>query len=136
VNGFLIDTNVVSETAKSRPHPVASSWLGRVDPDSVWLSVLTIGELRSGAGRLDRRNPDRAHVIRQWIEGLEGSYGERILPVSLRVARVWGAISARRTLPVVDALLAATAIAHDLTLVTRNTRDFEDVDVRLLDPFV
>jgi toxin FitB len=136
VTGFLIDTNVLSETAKSRPHRAATEWIRATGPDAVWLSVLTLGELRAGAARLEPRNPDRARAIGEWIEGLEVAYGDRILPVSLRVARVWGLIAAGRTLPAVDALLAATAIAHDLTLVTRNTRDFQGVEVRVLDPFV
>ena len=132
---YLLDTNVVSEVRRPRPDPGVLRWLEAARGDDLYLSVLTIGEIRLGIVRLERRDPARAEALEAWLAGLEQGYAERILPVTAAVVRRWAALSAERPLPVVDALLAATAAEQDATLVTRNVADLAGVDVPLLNPF-
>jgi hypothetical protein len=99
------------------------------------LSVLVVGEIRQGVERLRRRDPKQAKVFDRWLGDLRRDYGERILPVTAAVAEEWGRLNVPDPLPVVDGLLAATAKAHNLTLVTRNTGHVERAGVPLLNPF-
>ena len=134
---YLLDTNFVSETRKPRPDPGVLAFLQTEDPNSGFISVLTLGELRKGvaAKRLRDPDPNAASRLATWVEGLEVSFSDRILGIDLAVARLWGEWSAERPRPVVDTLLAATAVINNLTLVTRNFRDVRDIPVRLLDPW-
>jgi len=101
----------------------------------ICLSVLTLGELHKGELKRRKSDPEGARQLLTWLTGLEAMYAERILPVDQRTAILWGELSADRSRPVVDTLLAATAIAHDLTLVTRNVKDFSGLGVKLLNPW-
>jgi predicted nucleic acid-binding protein len=94
-----------------------------------------VGELRQGVEGIRRRDPEAARQLDRWLLALVGSYGDRILPVDARVAELWGRLNVPNRLPVVDGLLAATAIVHDLTLVTRNTRHVAKTGALVLDPF-
>ena len=134
---YLLDTNVLSETRKPKPDPGVIAFLQAAEPSSVFISVLTIGELRKGiAGkRLRDPDPNAANRLVAWVEGLEVSFADRILPIDAATARLWGDWSGQRPRPVVDTLMAATAVLHDLTLVTRNLSDFHDIPVKLLDPW-
>jgi toxin FitB len=136
---FLLDTNVVSEWAKPRPDLSVVRWLDDVDEDSVYLSSLTLGELRQG---VDALAPGRRRdQLDQWLAvNLPERFAARVLAVDATVAERWGSLRASaarsgRTLPVVDSLIAATALEHGLAVVTRNVRDFQDVGVRLVDPW-
>ena len=100
-----------------------AAWFSSVDGDDLYLSVLVVGGIRSGIEKVRRREPAAAAGLEGWLSALVASHGERILPVDLRVAEEWGRLMARRSLPVVDGLMAATALVHGLTLVTRNVRD-------------
>ena len=132
---YLLDTNVVSELRRPRPDPAVLQWFDDARGAELYLSVLTIGEIRLGIVRLARRAPDRAGALAAWLDGLESGYVDRILPVTAAVARRWAQLNAERPLPVVDALLAATALEHAATLVTRNANDLAGVDVPIVDPF-
>ena len=132
---YLLDTNVVSELRRSRPHPSVSQWFDGIGPAELFLSALTIGEIRLGVVRLRGRDPRQADVLEEWLDRLESGYADRILPVTPAVARRWAELNRTRTLPVIDALIAATAEEHDAVLVTRNVADLAEVDVRLLNPF-
>ncbi len=132
---YLLDTNVVSETRKNQANPQVLSFLAAVEPSSLFLSVLTIGELRKGVANKKRTDVPGAKRIGAWVDGLEGTFADRILNIDAVTARVWGELSAQRTRPVIDTLLAATALAHGLTLVTRNTSDVVDTKVKLLNPW-
>ena len=134
MNGFLLDTNVVSELAKRRPNAGVVQWLASDPPSS--LSVLTIGELTRGALLLGARDPARSARLIEWINDLQRQFDERILTVDLPVASRWATIPAQRTLPVIDSLLAATALEHGLTVATRTTADFADTGVETLNPFI
>lgn len=137
---FLLDTNVVSEWSKPRPDPAVVRWLDAVDEDRVYLSVVTLGELREGVDRLPAgRRRDRLHM---WlVDDLRARFDGHLLPVDDVVADRWGALRAAaggtgRTLPVVDALIAATALVHSLVVVTRNVRDLRGLGVQIVDPWL
>ena len=134
--GYLIDTNVWSELQKrSRIDPGVQRWFAEVAMDEVYLSVLVVGEVRCGIERLRRRDLQQASRLETRLAQLTSAMSGRILPLSLPIAEQWGRINVPNPLPVVDGLLAATALVHDLTLVTRNVRDVERSGVKLLNPF-
>ena len=132
---LLLDTNVIGEIRKRRPHPAVTAWYATVSEDQLFLSVLVVGEILQGVERLRRRDPRQAAVYETWLVRLRRDYGDRILPVTQDVALEWGRLNADRPLPVVDGLLAATARVHGMTLVTRNVADFARSAVTLLNPF-
>ncbi|MDQ8042296.1 type II toxin-antitoxin system VapC family toxin [Cellulosimicrobium sp. XJ-DQ-B-000] len=132
---YLLDTNVVSELVRTRPDEQVVTWLRGLRTHQIYLSVLTVGEIRTGVQRLVPRDAARATALETWVHGLEETYGDRILPVTLEIAQRWPAVHAARPLPVVDSLLAATALAHGLTVATRNTRAFVDSGVPVVNPF-
>lgn len=132
---YLLDTNVVSELVRTRPDEQVVTWLRGLRTHQIYLSVLTVGEIRTGVQRLVPRDAARATALEAWVHGLEETYGDRILPVTLEIAQRWPAVHAARPLPVVDSLLAVTALAHGLTVATRNTRDFVDSGVPVVNPF-
>ena len=132
---YLLDTTVVSEFRKKTPDAGASGWFDSVRSSQLYLSVLVVGEIRQGVERLAARDPKQAAVIDGWRERLVRGYADRIVPVSLEVAEAWGRLNAVTPLPLVDGLIAATALVHDWTLVTRNVGDVERTGVRLLNPF-
>ena len=134
---YLLDTNVLSEAYKPKPHPGVIAFLKSADPTTVFLSVLTIGELRKGivSKKLKDPDPNAATRLAAWVDGLEVSFADRILPIVAATARLWGEWSGQRPRPVVDTLLAATAVHNDLTLVTRNLQDLRGIPVKLFDPW-
>lgn len=132
---YLLDTNVVSETRRPEPNANVMRWFASVDGNELYTSALVLGEVRQGVERLRPRDPERASEIEAWLDTLERSFEDRVVPVTAEVADEWGRLSARKPLPVVDCLLAATAKVHGLTLVTRNRKDVEPTGVQVLDPF-
>ena len=133
---YLLDTNVVSEFRRPRRAPAVDNWFGQVEPNDLYVSVLVVGEIAHGVARLERRGDvPQAASLERWLEELKRAFSERILPVSTRIAERWGRLNAVRPLPFVDGLLAATALEHDLTLVTRDAA-VAGTGVRLLDPWV
>jgi predicted nucleic acid-binding protein len=132
---FLLDTNVVSEIRKRAPDAGVASWFASVPSDRLFLSVLVVGEIRQGIERLARRDQARAETFERWLGRLVASYGDRIVPVSEPIAQAWGRMNVPDPLPAVDGLMAATALVHDWTLVTRNVHDIKSAGVRLLNPF-
>lgn len=132
---FLLDTNVVSEPRRRKPDATVVAWLRDQDPDLLFISVLTLGEIALGAEARGRRDPVAGRSLSTWLMSIRTTYEDRVLPVTGDVAETWGRLGARRPLPVIDGLLAATALVNRLTLVTRNVRDFDALGVRLMDPW-
>ena len=132
---FLLDTNVVSEIRKKTPNAGVSAWFTSVPEKELFLSVLVVGEISHGIERLARRDAVQAKALEQWLKQLVDAYGDRIVPITTEVAEIWGLLNVPDPAPVVDGLMAATALAHDWTLVTRNVTDVASTGVRLLDPF-
>jgi predicted nucleic acid-binding protein len=126
---------VVSEIRKKAPDAGVSAWFAAVAASELFLSVLVVGEIRQGIERLARRDPAQAEVFERWLTRLVDVYGDRIVPVTAEVAEVWGRLNVPDPLPVVDGLLAATALVHGWTLVTRNVADVASTGARLLNPF-
>ena len=133
---YLLDTNVVSELRKrERANPGLTAWFRQQDDDRLYLSALVIGEIRMGIERLRLRDAVSAKALDIWLSRLYGQFAARILPVDDRVADVWGKINVPDALSPVDGLLAATALAHDMYLVTRNVKDVRRSGVQFIDPF-
>ena len=133
---YLVDTNVISELRKRRrADERVIAWLREREPEELYLSVLVIGELRRGAARIRRRDPTAAEALDRWVTQIGERFGDRILAVDHAVAERWGEITAQPTVPDVDGLLAATALVHDLIVVTRNVKHIAPTGARCLDPF-
>ncbi len=132
---YLLDTNVLSETRKKKADPGVLAFLKAADSSSLFISVLTIGELRKGASARMRKDPAAGRSIAAWIEGLEFGFADRIIGIDAATARLWGEWSGDRPRPVVDTLLAATAVQHGLIFVTRNERDVRGIQVKVHNPW-
>jgi predicted nucleic acid-binding protein len=131
---YLLDTNVVSELRRPKPHGAVVAWLEGVDDDVLHLSAVTLGELQSGVEITREQDPAKATAIEAWIDAVARTFN--VLPLDGRTFRVWGKLVHRRSDDLLeDAMIAATAIVHDLVVVTRNVRDFKALGVRTLDPF-
>jgi len=139
MSGFLLDTSCISEVVRSTPNPRVLAWMEAVDESLLYLSVLTLGEIRKGvAGRPQSK---RRAQLESWLElELSARFSGRILPIDASIADRWGVLAAkakRNGLPLaaVDGLLSATAIHHNLTLVSRNVSDFANTGVQLVNPW-
>ncbi|MGA0594512.1 type II toxin-antitoxin system VapC family toxin [Enterovirga sp. CN4-39] len=133
---FLIDTNVISEVRKgSRCDPHVSGWWASVEDADLALSTLVVGELRKGVDLARRSDPAKAEALEIWLDKVQAAFSGTIIPIDLDAAREWGRMSAIRPVPVVDCLLAASAKARGLTLVTRNEAHVRDLGVEVLNPF-
>jgi len=133
---YLLDTNIVSETIRRNPNKAVISWLDQIPAEALFVSVLTLGEIRKGIEALpDRR---RREKLRLWLEhDLPAWFEGRVLPVGLAIADRWGRLLAEvgRPVPTIDSLLAATALHHELRLVTRNAGDFDYPGLEVINPF-
>jgi predicted nucleic acid-binding protein len=136
----LLDTNVISELLKPRPEPKVTTWLDSTDEELIFLSVLTIGEIRKGINLYP--HPVRRAKLESFLaSAVRTRFDGRILPVDSSVAERWGLLTAKgkteknHTLPVIDGLFAATAQHHNLTLVTRNAKDVACTGVQLFNPW-
>jgi predicted nucleic acid-binding protein len=132
----LIDTNILSELRKgARANVGVLDWFSNADGNQLYISVLTLGEIRQGIEQLKRRDVQAAESLQHWLRQIEMDSAHLILPVTQAIADRWGHINVPDKLPIIDGFLAATALVHDLTLVTRNVRDVERSGVKLLNPF-
>ena len=131
---YLIDTNVVSELRKPRPHPLVIAWLRGVSNRDLFLSAVTVGELQAGVEVTRRQDESKAQEIEAWVDQIAGTWN--VLPMDAKAFREWAKLMHGRPNKLIeDAMIAATAHIHDLTVVTRNVRDFVSLGVPTLDPF-
>lgn len=130
---YLVDTDVVSEARRGAAEAVG--WLRSVDPLAVRLSVITLGEIMRGVALKQKSDPQTASRLAQWLQTLRRDHADRILPVTDAIAVEWGRIAALRPRGDADGLIAATAIVHDLIVVTRNVGDFDDTRASVLNPW-
>lgn len=139
MSGFLVDTNCISELVRVKPEPRVMEWFDAADEGLLYLSVLTLGEIRKGLAQLSQSK--RRTRLETWLDvELRARFAGRLLPVDEEVANRWGLLTARakqegKLLATIDGLLAATALHYDLTLVTRNVSDFAETQVPVLNPW-
>lgn len=132
---YLLDTNVISEIRRPNCDAAVARWFATVPADHLYLSVLSLGEIRRGVERLRRRDPSQAAVFDAWLARLITSFADRLLSVDAAVADAWGVASAGDPVPVEDALIAATAIRHGMVVVTRNASHLIPTGARVLNPW-
>lgn len=131
---YLLDTNVVSELRRPRPHEAVLTWIAGVPPERLFLSAVSIGEIQNGIEITQEQDPAKAQALEAWLDYVTAAYG--VLPMDAAAFREWARLMHRKPRGLLeDAMIAATAIVHNLTVVTRNTRDFETFGVMLLNPF-
>ncbi len=133
---YLLDTNIISELVRLNVNTKVADWFDSIPNSAFHISVLTLGEIRKGIEKVSDNK--RRQKLKIWLEHeLPAWFEHRVLPIDKTVADRWGRlqIEAKRTLPAIDSLIAATALHHDLTLVTRNTKDFAGLSLELINPF-
>jgi len=134
VNRYLLDTNVVSELRKPKPHGAVIAWLNELQENQIYLSAVTIGELQAGVEQTRKQDPPKAAQIQSWIDRLEQSY--QVLPMDSFCFREWARLMYGKPDNLLeDLMIAATARVHELTVATRNERDFATSGVRIFNPF-
>jgi toxin FitB len=133
--GYLLDTNVISESRKRDGSARVKSWVSEALGPTLYISVLTIGEIRCGIELRRRRDQRQALVLERWLARLYESFYDRIVPVTPEIAEEWGRLNSLRPLPVVDGLLAATAKINGWSVVTRNAKDYAGIGITVINPF-
>jgi predicted nucleic acid-binding protein len=134
VKKYLLDTNVVSEVRKHKPHGAVVAWLAGLRDDQVFLSAVTMGELQAGIELTRRQNPEKAREIELWVDQLEASF--QILPMDTVCFREWGRLVHGKSDHLIeDGMIAATARIHGLIVATRNEDDFKQLNVQVFNPF-
>jgi predicted nucleic acid-binding protein len=132
---YLLDTNVLSEVRRPRGDAGVNRWISSVPTEDLFLSVLTLGEVRRGIGLLSQRDPVQADLYEAWLVIVLRDYADRVLPVDATAAEEWGRMNVPDPVSIVDGLMAATAKVRNMTFVTRNSADVARTGVRLLNPF-
>jgi predicted nucleic acid-binding protein len=131
---YLLDTNVISEFRRTKPHGAVLSWLNNTSNDELFISAVSIGEIQSGIEKTREQDLVKAKMLDEWLSQVVGLYS--VLPMDGNVFRVWAQLMHRQSDTVIeDAMIAATALTHRLTVVTRNVKDFKRFNVDILNPF-
>ena len=134
MNQYLLDTNIISELRKVRPHGAVTAWISAMEEASLFISAVTLGELQVGIERTRRQDPSKASELERWVDRVPAVY--RILPMDIACLREWGRIMDKKSPELLqDAMIAATARVHRLIVATRNERDFKQLEVRTFNPF-
>ena len=133
---FLLDTNILNELRKgARCDPNVSNWAAKESTQSHYISVLSLGEIRKGIELLRKKSPEKCIPLEDWLQKLHSDYANCTIAITAEISKRWGELSAHRPLPVIDSLLAATALEHGFTLATRNTKDFDGLGISIVNPF-
>jgi toxin FitB len=136
MSGCLIDTNVLSELRKEkRCDAGVRKWLDAAAEDELFISVLMLGEIRRGIELIRLRDPAQARALEKWLLWIATEFADRLLPVDQKVADQWGRLGLQQPVPVLDAFVAATALVHGLTVITRDEEGFRNTGVAVLNPF-
>jgi predicted nucleic acid-binding protein len=136
MKGCLLDTNILSELRKDRRCDAGvRRWFEQTPEEEMFVSVLVLGEIRQGVERIRLRDPVQARALEQWLLRVTGDFADRLLPLDERVADQWGRMGLPQPIPILDAFLAATALAHGLTVISRDEEGFRHAGVRLVNPF-
>lgn len=134
MNQYLLDTNIISELRRVRPHGAVTAWISAIEEASLFVSAVTLGELQVGIERTRRQDPSKASELERWVDRVPTVY--RVLPMDVACFREWGRIMDKKPPELLqDAMIAATARVHRLIVATRNERDFKQLDVRTFNPF-
>jgi hypothetical protein len=135
VRRYLLDTNVLSELRKSKPHGGVIAWLNGLRDEQLFVSAVTIGELQAGVERTRRNSPEKAQIIEEWIDQVAGTF--QVLPMDVVCFREWARLMEGKSEHLLeDVMIAATARVHGLVVATRNERDFGGVEVEVVNPFL
>lgn len=137
---YLLDTCIISECVKKKPDDNVSRWFNKQQQSQLFLSVISIAEIKKGIYKIKYTQPERALILQNWLNTVESEFSQRILPISGDVLEYWAQLSARtesqgNKLAMMDSLIAATACCYDLTIVTRNIDDFKANGLELINPF-
>jgi len=133
---FLLDTNILSELRKgARCNPNVAKWAEKESAQAHYISVLSLGEIRKGIELLRKKSPADCIPLENWLQKLHSDYANCTIAITPEISERWGELSSRRSLPVIDSLIAATALEFGLALVTRNTKDFDDLGISIVNPF-
>jgi hypothetical protein len=132
---YLLDTDIVSELRKRRPNENVSAWVEPVRPEELFFSLITVVEIERGIERQRYADPAFARDLAGWLDAILRLYGERVLPLTINIARRWGKLSAEIGNTNLDLGIAATALEHGLTVVTRNVAHYERTGVAIVNPF-
>jgi predicted nucleic acid-binding protein len=136
MNGCLLDTNVLSELRKGKRGDAAvREWFEESAAEELFISVLVLGEIRQGIERIRRRDPAQARTLEKWLLWITTEFHDHLLPVDEKVADQWGRLGLQQPVPVLDAFLAATALVHGLTMVSRDEEGFRNTGVPVINPF-
>lgn len=134
MKAYLLDTNVVSELRKAKPHGAVVAWFRSLREDQIFLSAVTLGELQAGVELTREQDPRKAQEIELWVDQVAGSY--QILPMDSSCFREWGRLRRRKPKQLLeDGMIAATARVHDLIVATRNEQDFRNFEIQIVNPF-
>ncbi len=136
MSGCLLDTNVLSELRKgNRCDAGVRQWFAAAAEEDLFVSVLVLGEIRQGIERIRLRDPAQARALEKWLQWVATEFADRLLPVDEKVADQWGRLDLRQPVPVLDAYLAATALVHGLSMVSRDETGFRHTDAAVINPF-
>ncbi|MEO0048609.1 MAG: hypothetical protein RLZZ410_1568 [Pseudomonadota bacterium] len=131
---YLLDTNVISELRRVKPHGAVVSWIGGIPESELFISAVSVGEIQLGIEKTQEQDAHKAQKLNEWLNQVAALYS--VLPMDAGVFRIWGQLMHRESDTVIeDAMIAATAISHHLTVVTRNVKDFKRFNVNILNPF-
>jgi predicted nucleic acid-binding protein len=137
---YLLDTCIISECVKKKPDGNVSRWFNKQQQSQLFLSAISIAEIKKGIYKIKFTQPERALILQNWLNTVEAEFSQRILPISGDVLEHWAQLSARtenqgNKLAMMDSLIAATALCYDLKMVTRNVDDFKSCGIELINPF-